>query len=164
MRYSRGNYRKTSKGKTAFAAAGFCFLAYLAIFPDAGNISNPPSATLPSISTASSIYVIDGDTVRINQESVRLVGFNTPETRGAACEAERALGYRAKERLRQLIDQASTIRLDYETTRAGSLSRDQYRRLLAVLLLDGRDVGAVLIGEGLARAYSGRTARGSWCE
>lgn len=163
MRYSRRNYWKRRKVHTAFALAGFCFLASLAIFPDEGIFSTTASASLPSINTASSIYVIDGDTVRVNQESVRLVGFNTPETRGAECEAERALGYRAKERLRQLIDQASTIRLDYETTRAGVPSRDQYRRLLAALVLDGRDVGEVLIAEGLARAYSGSTARGSWC-
>ena len=37
------------------------------------------------------IRVIDGDTIRIYQEQpdVRLVGFNAPETRRAACETER---------------------------------------------------------------------------
>jgi endonuclease YncB( thermonuclease family) len=35
--------------------------------------------------------------------SVRLVGFNAPETRRAACEAERELGARATRRLRDLV-------------------------------------------------------------
>lgn len=46
------------------------------------------------ISTATSvpsadIYIVDGDTVRAGGENVRLLGFNTPETRGAQCESER---------------------------------------------------------------------------
>jgi len=128
-----------------------------------GIISSTPSASLPSITAALNLYVIDGDTVRTNGESIRLIGFDTPETRGAQCEAERVLAYEASERLRQVIDQAATIRIEYETTRAGSPSRDRYGRLLAVLFLEGRDAGVVLINEGLACAYSGRTARGSWC-
>jgi endonuclease YncB( thermonuclease family) len=39
------------------------------------------------------IRVIDGDTIRVyhEQPNVRLVGFNAPETRQAACDAERQL-------------------------------------------------------------------------
>lgn len=39
---------------------------------------------------SSDIHVIDGDTIRVHhkQPDVRLVGFNAPETRRAACEAE----------------------------------------------------------------------------
>jgi endonuclease YncB( thermonuclease family) len=40
---------------------------------------------------AADIRVIDGDTIRVHhkQPNVRLVGFNAPETRRAACPAER---------------------------------------------------------------------------
>src|SRR5215471_18889486 len=43
------------------------------------------------------VLVIDGDTIRVYQKqpNVRLVGFNAPETRRAACAAERELGARA---------------------------------------------------------------------
>src|SRR5262245_39862058 len=51
------------------------------------------------------IRVIDGDTIRVyhQQPNVRLVGFNAPETRNAACTAEAELGARATHRLRDLI-------------------------------------------------------------
>jgi endonuclease YncB( thermonuclease family) len=41
--------------------------------------------------------VIDGDTIKVYHEppDVRLVGFNAPETRRAACEAEAELGAKA---------------------------------------------------------------------
>src|SRR5262249_23994982 len=37
------------------------------------------------------ILVLDGDTIRIHnkQPNIRLVGFNAPETRNAACNAEK---------------------------------------------------------------------------
>jgi endonuclease YncB( thermonuclease family) len=51
------------------------------------------------------VRVIDGDTTRVyhQQPDVRLVGFNAPETRRAACEAERQLGAKATRRLRDLV-------------------------------------------------------------
>jgi endonuclease YncB( thermonuclease family) len=50
------------------------------------------------------ISVTDGDTIRAHGQSVRLVGFDTPETGSRAqCEAERSLGARASMRLRQLV-------------------------------------------------------------
>src|SRR5688572_11614942 len=51
------------------------------------------------------ISVIDGDTIRVHHEqpNVRLVGFNAPETRRAACDMERELGGRATRRLRDLV-------------------------------------------------------------
>src|SRR5262249_60363103 len=51
------------------------------------------------------IRVIDGDTIRVYhvQPNVRLVGFNAPEIRNAACEAEAELGAKATRRLRDLI-------------------------------------------------------------
>jgi endonuclease YncB( thermonuclease family) len=59
------------------------------------------------------IHVIDGDTIRVHhkQPDVRLVGFNAPETRRAACEAEADLGAKATRRLRELV---RTNRLDFE--------------------------------------------------
>src|SRR5262252_6324102 len=53
----------------------------------------------------SDIRVVDGDTIRVyhQQPNVRLVGFNAPETRNAACDAEAELGARATRRLHDLI-------------------------------------------------------------
>ena len=100
--------------------------------------------------------VVDGDTVRLAGETIRLVGFDTPETYRAQCNAERARGDAATERLRELLARASSARLAYLPR------RDQYGRDLAQLMLDGQDVADVMVGEGLARRYSGGQ-RQSWC-
>lgn len=104
----------------------------------------------------SQLTVIDGDTVRLAGQSVRLVGFDTPETYQAQCAAERRLGDVATDKLRELLARASSAQLVYLPR------RDQYGRDLARLLLDGRDVADVMVGEGFARRYSGGQRR-SWC-
>jgi hypothetical protein len=50
--------------------------------------------------------ILDGDTIEIGAEHkrVRLVGFNAPETQGASCARERALGLRATARVIELLD------------------------------------------------------------
>ena len=104
----------------------------------------------------SQLTVIDGDTVGLFGQSVRLVGFDTPETYQAQCAAERRLGDVATDKLRELLARASSAQLVYLPR------RDQYGRDLARLLLDGRDVADVMVGEGFARRYSGGQRR-SWC-
>lgn len=94
--------------------------------------------------------------MRLAGETIRLVGFDTPETYRAQCNAERARGDAATERLRELLARASSARLAYLPR------RDQYGRDLAQLMLDGQDVADVMVGEGLARRYSGGQ-RQSWC-
>jgi micrococcal nuclease len=97
--------------------------------------------------------VVDGDTFWLAGEKIRLADIDTPETAQAKCTAERQLGERAKLRLQALLN-ACTLRV----TRRG---QDRYGRTLARVTVNGHDVGAVLIGEGLARAYDGR--RRHWC-
>ncbi|PAP96113.1 thermonuclease family protein [Mesorhizobium wenxiniae] len=40
--------------------------------------------------------------------------------------------------------------------------KDRYGRTLATIEVDGRDVGDILIGEGLARPWTGK--RRPWCD
>src|SRR5476651_911334 len=52
----------------------------------------------------SGIQIIDGDTIRIDGTTYRLVGFDTPEMgNGARCARERDLAERATNRLRQIV-------------------------------------------------------------
>ena len=62
----------------------------------------------------------------------------------------------AKERLEELLASGEVRVIENGRT-------DKYRRTLAHVEVDGRDVGEILIGEGLARPYSGER-RKSWCE
>jgi endonuclease YncB( thermonuclease family) len=141
-------------------------------------VSSQPQVTLPKVirhgpssPPSAVINVIDGDTVRSGGNVYRLVGFDTPESgSNARCAAERSLAARATFRLRQLVAGGGTnlqrvpcaCRTGTEGTRACN-----FGRLCARLTAGGRDVGTILIAEGLARAYhcSGTRCppRQSWC-
>lgn len=130
-----------------------------------------PSPTLALLSgaalTAAAVLwvpefrVVDGDTVRHGFWKWRLVGFDapSPHTSGwqhAACAEELALGRRAKQRLAQLV---ASGRAQINP----APGRHPHGDRLGRLTVDGRDVGTLLIAEGLARPYDGRAKR-SWCE
>ncbi|NJM35764.1 MAG: thermonuclease family protein [Rhodomicrobium sp.] len=83
------------------------------------------------------------------------LGFDTPETRFAKCDAELELGLAAKDRLEELLSTG-----EVKVIESGKL--DKYGRSLAHVTVSGRDVGDILIGEGLARPYRGER-RKSWC-
>jgi endonuclease YncB( thermonuclease family) len=125
----------------------------------------------PVLSYAPSISVIDGDTVRADGQTYRLVGFDTPESGSLArCERERKLADAATSRLRQLIAKGQpalepvpcSCRPGAERTK-----RCNHGRLCARLVADGRDVGTILISEGLAQPYvcgqTGCPRRRGWC-
>ena len=99
--------------------------------------------------------VVDGDTLWIRGEKVRLADINAPETRQAGCPAERALGERAKHRLLALVN------LGPFTVTATGRSSDRYGRALRVLQREGRSLGDQLVAEGLAEPWRGR--RSDWC-
>ena len=99
------------------------------------------------------VRVIDGDTIRVynKRPNVRLVGFNAPETRRAQCEAERELGAKATRR-----DLVKAGTLDYAPVACSCPAGTQgtqvcnYGRDCGTLKANGRDVGDILIEEGLA--------------
>jgi micrococcal nuclease len=113
------------------------------------------SASQPAAAPVWNMHVIDGDTIRLPGESrsYRLVGFNTPETQSAQCPAERQLGNQATARLRELVDAGTpTLQRVACACRPGTEGTDRcnFGRLCGRLSVDGRDVGAILISEGLA--------------
>jgi endonuclease YncB( thermonuclease family) len=118
------------------------------------------------------IEVVDGDTVRQQGITFRLVGFDTPE-RGdrARCDDERQRAEKATQRLRSLISTGNeNLTRVACACRAGEegASRCNYGRLCGVLTVSGRDAGQILISEGLAHQYvcSGTSCprRQPWCD
>ena len=118
------------------------------------------------------IRVIDGDTIRVDGKTVHLVGFVVPETYDAQCQAERDLGERAARRLRELVRAG---RLEYSPVMcpcpAATLGKwfCNFARACGTLKTNGRDVGDILVEEGLAATYScgkdgcSKTTR-LWCK
>lgn len=99
--------------------------------------------------------IVDGDTAWIAGEKIRFLDLNAPEIDHAQCPAERARGIRARDRLLELLN-AGTVTL----TRQGR-DKDRYGRSLRIVLVNGKPVGDVLIREGLARPWQGKS--GGWC-
>lgn len=100
--------------------------------------------------------VVDGDTMWLRGEKIRMSGYDTPEPITNLCggEREQRLAERASERLIELLNQGS-----YTVERHGY---DKYGRTLAVVRVEGVDVGDILIQEGLARRYP--DGHEFWCD
>ena len=86
--------------------------------------------------------IIDGDTIALGSERVRILNIDAPESFRSHCERELRAGLKAKERLAALVRSGAI-----EVERHG---QDRYRRTLARITVSGRDVGEVLVREGLA--------------
>ena len=99
--------------------------------------------------------VVDGDTIWIEGEKIRIADIDAPETHDYGCAEELALGNRATGRLQELLHGGAVT--------LGSVDRDEdgYGRKLRLVFVDGRGVGDTLVGEGLARYYRG--GRRPWC-
>ena len=91
--------------------------------------------------------IVDGDTIWLNGENLRLQAFDTPEPYNDICGGaqEIALAKRASARLLNLLN-SSPITVE-------SFGQDRYDRTLATILISGQDVGDILIAEGLARRW-----------
>lgn len=99
--------------------------------------------------------VVDGDTFWLQGEKIRIADINAPETHGARCPDERALGNRATARLAQLLNGGR-----FELV-SGARTHDRYGRRLVTVMRGGRSLGQELVSEGLAETWKGR--RSDWC-
>ncbi|NMG39971.1 thermonuclease family protein [Chelativorans sp. ZYF759] len=100
--------------------------------------------------------VVDGDTFWFDGERVRIADIDAPEISRPECSREAELGRRSTQRLQALLNEGP-----FELRRQGSRDRDVYGRLLRTVHRDGGSLGDVLVNEGLARHWRGRSER--WC-
>lgn len=109
------------------------------------------------------IAVVDGDTVKCDDQNIRLIGdgapfksgFDTPETYRPKCQQELELGRAATSRMLELVRDAVGI----EDTG----KHDHYGRALGRLILkNGQTAGEVLIAEGYAKPWKPKS-KIDWC-
>lgn len=103
------------------------------------------------------LRVIDGDTIVVGGETIRLVGIDTPEMPShARCWGEALAGEQARQWLVEFTryPKSVTILRDYS-------QRDRYGRTLARVVVDGEDLGEEMVRSGNAALYLGR--RWDWC-
>lgn len=99
--------------------------------------------------------VVDGDTIWLQGENIRIADIDAPETHEYGCASEKALGDRATRRLLQLVNGGPI------TLRSIERDTDSYGRKLRLVLVNGTSVGDTLVSEGLARYYEG--SKRPWC-
>lgn len=118
--------------------------------------SSPASAIGKCGSGTRYTCVVDGDTIWLEGEKIRIMDYDTPEPQTNICggEREKRLAAKASARLTQLLNQGNAT-----IERHG---KDRYGRTLAVIRVDGVSVGDILISEGLARRWP--DGREFWCE
>jgi len=156
-----GRNRSPSPRRVAlFLAVVTAFLALVALWPAGAMVADGAGAPaklsdrLPQLP----VRVIDGDTIDVGGERIRLLDIDTPELRGR-CDSETALARQAAARLTALI--VGTRWVIHRVAR-----RDRYGRTLATLYTTAADgtpvsIGQILVAEGLAVKWAGR--RHDWC-
>ena len=99
--------------------------------------------------------VVDGDTIWLEGQNIRIADIDAPETHEYGCSEEKALGDRATQRLIQLVNSGSVT--------LSSIDRDEdtYGRKLRLVSVNGANVGEILVNEGLARYYE--SGKRPWC-
>jgi len=106
--------------------------------------------------------VIDGDTLKLGQRRVRIIGIDAPETQHAQCPEEERLGEQATAKLQQLLNQGP-----FELVAPAYGRTDRYGRDLRAVRRtrpDGstQSIAAEMRESGLAHRYMGGFKPG-WC-
>jgi endonuclease YncB( thermonuclease family) len=101
--------------------------------------------------------VVDGDTIWYRGEKIRIADLDTPEVSKPGCANEAAMGRRATQRLKSLLN-AEPFSLEPNPE---GRTRDDYGRSLKLVTRGGESLGDVLVREGLAERWGG--PRKAWC-
>lgn len=94
------------------------------------------------------VRVIDGDTFDVAGVRVRLHGIDAPEDK-QTCETEQGATWACG----AWVTAKVAVMYDQKHARCRQVDVDRYGRVVARCEIDGRDVGQVLVSQGLAFAY-----------
>jgi len=104
---------------------------------------------------APGVRIIDGDTIAIAGEHIRLLDIDAPERgKRARCKAEWVWAEQARDALAAEVNGAQDIRLE-------RYGLDRYSRTLARVYADGRNVGEDMIAAHMAVRYG--YGKPDWC-
>lgn len=103
-------------------------------------------AIWPDSNVRGEAFVIDGDTIRISDRSIRLLGLDAPEL-GQMCtpfkgEPPFDCGIKARQELRDFISR--------RTVECSARGTDKYGRTLAICTVEGQDLAQFMIVRGWA--------------
>lgn len=104
----------------------------------------PPAVAAELIGQA---RVVDGDTIEIHSQRIRLHGIDAPESSQTCLRAGRP------ERCGQIAANALADRIGRQTVRCEQHDVDRYRRIVAVCWAGATDLNGWMVEQGLAIAY-----------
>lgn len=143
-------------------AAGLGGFAAVDLLSGRRPLSPPPAAAVDAVDRGSIVgraSVIDGDTIEIQGERIRLWGIDAPEGR-QTCRDRDGEAYRCGQRaalaLADWLDAAQPIRCE-------RVDRDRYGRTVATCFRRGEDVAAWLVRSGHALDWP-RYSGGAYAE
>jgi micrococcal nuclease len=157
---------RTARVRFAFMLAGFCGVGAMLGLASIVAVEWYGSAGTAEAAEATHDFaicgvmrrtcVVDGDTFWLDGIKIRVADIDTPEISQPRCDAEFDLGMRARDRLRDLLNEGP-----FTLAPVGTRDEDQYGRKLRVVVRNGSSLGDRLVSEGLARTWTGR--RQPWC-
>lgn len=96
------------------------------------------------------VTVIDGDTLQLGSERIRLHGMDAPESKQRCADGWQA-GEEARRALSGLVSKG--------TPRCEQVTTDRYGRTVAICRVNGQDIAAAMVRSGQAWAYTKYSSR-----
>jgi endonuclease YncB( thermonuclease family) len=109
---------------------------------------SPGVATRPGATLTGRVKVIDGDSIEIAGERLRLFGIDAPESRQECRDAARESYPCGRDAARALA-----AAIGGRAVACTAVEHDQYRREVAICRVDGRDLGEAMVRAGHALDY-----------
>jgi len=160
--YMRSNKRLPKKISLVMFTMAIAFSVVKAVyFPEGATYNETDVVLTPSGVESHQAFVtrvVDGDTLKIKrvgnasstEETVRLIGINTPETVDPRTKVE-CFGKEASAYMKSLVEGKKVV-LQNDPTQGAA---DKYKRLLAyVILPDGTNINKKMIEDGYAFEYT----------
>ena len=97
--------------------------------------------------------VIDGETIRVGGDTLKIAGMRAPRIRSARCDAEEQRGVKAVEELTALLNSGKVT--------TGDQVREPDGQTRTEVLVNGQDVAAAMIAASAAREAG--SIPPSWC-
>ena len=106
-------------------------------------------SALSAESVSGRVTVIDGDTIEMHGQRIRLHGIDAPES-GQSCVNEDGKSYRCG----QISANQMATYVSGKTVTCNLTDKDRYGRLVAACFVNGQDINERLVSEGWALAYT----------
>ncbi len=94
------------------------------------------------------VKIIDGDTIRIHSEKIRLYGIDAPEKK-QICKDKKGKDYKCGEKAK---DQLKKI-IRNKKVNCNRKGKDRYRRSISICYADSENINQMMVKSGWALAY-----------